>query len=67
MEKWRHGSIILNAGTRVWVTSFTLLPLYPDGNCTVNQADMKPVVKFEAFTAMTMKNAVFWDERPCLL
>jgi hypothetical protein len=26
---------------------------------------MKYYVKFEAFTAVTMKNAVFWDVAPC--
>jgi hypothetical protein len=26
----------------------------------------KPFVRFEAFTAVTMKKAVFWDLAPCL-
>jgi hypothetical protein len=26
---------------------------------------MKKLVKFEVFTAVTMKNAVFWDVAPC--
>jgi hypothetical protein len=34
-------------------------------SCNILPVIMLHAVRFEAFTAVTMKNAVFWDVTPC--
>jgi hypothetical protein len=36
-----------------------------DVKCTEISLTVKDIVGFEVFTAVTMKNGVFWDVMPC--
>jgi hypothetical protein len=42
----------------VWIRKSENYPLYRESNSDSS-------VRFEVFTAVTMKNAVFWDVTPC--
>jgi hypothetical protein len=34
-------------------------------NCFKDEQFFKKIIEFEVFTAVPMKNAVFWDVMPC--
>jgi hypothetical protein len=52
----------LSSGTQLHRVGYLMLPfaIY-SGFCRV----FSEYVRFEVFTAMTMKNGVFWDVTPC--
>jgi hypothetical protein len=45
--------------------SLTTERQWPNANTCRMLANVTAVVRFEVFTAVTMKNVVFWDVMPC--